>query len=75
MVRTMGTAPSTNAISILAINIAEGEVWDRRSYLASEENREKEDRSFQGHKIPRIAETILDDYGEGGMKPLRARSL
>ena len=67
--------PSTNAISTLAVDIAAGEVRVKRSYLASKENREKEDRSFQGHKIPGIAEAILDDHGEGGMKPLRASSL
>jgi hypothetical protein len=64
MVRTNVWNWVIDECNILAMDIAEGEVRVKLSYLASGEYEEKADRVFQGNKIRGEAEAVVNDDGD-----------
>ena len=64
MARTNAWNWAIDECNILAMDIGDGEVRVKLSYLASGENEEKEDRPFQGDKIRGEAEAVVNDNGD-----------
>jgi hypothetical protein len=64
MARTRIWNWAVDECNILEMEIGDGEVRVKVSYLASGESEEKEDRSFPGDKIRGEAEAIVDDNGD-----------
>ena len=64
MVRTNAWNWAIDECNILAMEIRDGAVRVKLSYLASGENEEKEDRSSQGNKIRGEAEAVVNDNGD-----------
>ena len=64
MVRTNAWNWAIDECNVLAMDIGDGEVRVKLSYLASGENEEKEDRSVQRDKIRGEAEAVVNDDGD-----------